>query len=189
MGSLYLLLLWYICKTKAFWPLTSAFDLWPWTKVKGHGTKLKAIYDILYVYNTNEVFISHSLQDICENSISDLWPWPKVKGHGTKWKPIYDFLYGYNTNEVSIFHSLWDICENRFSFGAMTFDLCPRSKVMAPNESPYMISYMSTIQMESPAHMVTEILRSFEKCIQKCYRRTDWPTGADIELLRQLKTA
>ena len=57
----------------------------------------------------------------------------------------------------------------------MTFDLGPRSKVMASNESPYMISYMSTIQMESPAHMVTEILRFFEKGIQKCIQ-TDRPT-------------
>ena len=30
----------------------------------------------------------------------------------------------------------------------MTFDLGSKSKVMAPNERPYMISYMSTIQME-----------------------------------------
>ena len=30
----------------------------------------------------------------------------------------------------------------------MTFDLGSRSNVMAPNESSYMISYMSTIQME-----------------------------------------
>ena len=37
------------------------------------------------------------------------------------------------------------------------------AKVMAPNESPYVISYMSIIQMESLALMVTEILRSFEK--------------------------
>ena len=39
----------------------------------------------------------------------------------------------------------------------MTFDLGPRSKVVAPNESPYMISYMSTIQMESPSLMDFEI--------------------------------
>ena len=32
-----------------------------------------------------------------------------------------------------------------------SFDLDPRSKVIAPNESPCMISYMSTTQMESLA--------------------------------------
>ena len=42
----------------------------------------------------------------------------------------------------------------------LTFDLKSRSKVMAPNESPYMISYMSTIQMESLSLIVFEI---FEK--------------------------
>ena len=56
-----------------------------------------------------------------------------------------------------------------------TFDLDPRSKVMAPNESPYMISYMSIIQMESLSLMVKEILRFFEKGIQKCIQ-TDRPT-------------
>ena len=35
------------------------------------------------------------------------------------------------------------------SFDAMTFDLGPRSKVMASNESPYRISYMSVIQSRS----------------------------------------
>ena len=42
----------------------------------------------------------------------------------------------------------------------MTFDLGSRSNVMAPNERPYMISYMSTIQMESLSHIDFEI---FEK--------------------------
>ena len=31
----------------------------------------------------------------------------------------------------------------------LPLDLGPRSKVMAPNESPYMVSYMSTIEMNS----------------------------------------
>ena len=39
----------------------------------------------------------------------------------------------------------------------MTFDLDPRSKVMAPNESAYMISYTCIIKMESPSLMDFEI--------------------------------
>ena len=39
----------------------------------------------------------------------------------------------------------------------MTFDLGPRSNVMAPNESPYMISYMCTIQMGSLSLIVFDI--------------------------------
>ena len=38
----------------------------------------------------------------------------------------------------------------------LTFDLGPRSKVIAPNESPYRISYMSTIQMKSLSLIVFE---------------------------------
>ena len=51
-------------------------------------------------------------------------------------------------------------------FAKMTFwviDLGPRSKVISPNESPYMISYMSTIQMESLALIVCEIFE--KKCL------------------------
>merc|ERR1711893_431953 len=39
----------------------------------------------------------------------------------------------------------------------LTSDLGPRSKVMAPNETLYMISYMSIIQMKSLSLVVFEI--------------------------------
>ena len=39
----------------------------------------------------------------------------------------------------------------------LTFGLDPRSKVTAPNESAFMISYMCIIQMESPSLMDFEI--------------------------------
>ena len=39
----------------------------------------------------------------------------------------------------------------------LTLDLGPKSKVMAPNESPYMVSYMSTIEMKSLSLIVFEI--------------------------------
>ena len=51
-------------------------------------------------------------------------------------------------------------CKILAKIAFLTFDLDLRSKVMAPNESPYMISYMSTIQMESVSLVVFKI---FEK--------------------------
>ena len=39
----------------------------------------------------------------------------------------------------------------------LTFDLGSNSKVMPPNESPYMISYMTTMQTESLSLIVFEI--------------------------------
>ena len=39
----------------------------------------------------------------------------------------------------------------------MTFDLDSKSKVIAPNESPYMISYMYTIQKKSLSLIVCKI--------------------------------
>ena len=44
------------------------------------------------------------------------------------------------------------VCKIFAKIAFLTFDLDPRSKVMAPNESPYMISYMSIIQMKSISH-------------------------------------
>ena len=38
----------------------------------------------------------------------------------------------------------------------LTFDLGPRSKVKAPNESPYVISFMCIIQMKSQSIIVFE---------------------------------
>ena len=79
------------------------------------------------------------------------------------------------------------VCKILAKIAFLTFDLDLRSKVMAPNESPYMISYMSIIQMESLALMVTEILPFFKKCVPTD-RPTDRPTWPGIELQRQLKT-
>ena len=49
------------------------------------------------------------------------------------------------------------VCKIFAKMAFFTFDLDLRSKVMAPNESPYMISYMSTIQMESLSLTLFEI--------------------------------
>jgi len=65
----------------------------------------------------------------------------------------------------------------------LTFDLDLRSKFMAPNERPYMISYMSIIQMESLTLMVKEILPFFEKCIPTD-RQTDRPTDRPTDMAR-----
>ena len=46
-----------------------------------------------------------------------------------------------------------DICEKNI----LTFDLELRSKVVAPNESPYLVSYMFIIQMKSFSLMVWKI--------------------------------
>ena len=52
---------------------------------------------------------------------------------------------GYKTNGVTFSHKVH-----------LTFDLS-RSKVIAPKESPYMISSMSTIQLKSLSLIVFEI--------------------------------
>ena len=49
------------------------------------------------------------------------------------------------------------VCEIFVQIAFLTFDLDPRSKVMAPNESPYMISYTCIIQMKSLSLIVSKI--------------------------------
>ena len=58
----------------------------------------------------------------------------------------------------------------------LTFDLEPRSKLNAQNESPYMISYMSAIQSRSLSCIVFEIFK--KKCISELWpppSGTEWP--------------
>ena len=55
----------------------------------------------------------------------------------------------------------------------LTFDLDPRSKVMAPNESAYMVFYMFTIQLKSLTLMVFEIVD--EKCL------SDLPRSSEVK--------
>ena len=49
------------------------------------------------------------------------------------------------------------VCKIFAKIAFLTFDLDPRSKVVAPNESLYMISYMGIIQMKSLFFIVCEI--------------------------------
>ena len=50
-------------------------------------------------------------------------------------------------------HVFFEIFE---TIARLTFDLGSRSNFMAPKESPYMIFYMSTIQMETLSLIVFE---------------------------------
>ena len=57
----------------------------------------------------------------------------------------------------SLSHLFFEIFE---TIARLTFDL---SNVMAPNESSYMISYMSTIQMKSLSHVFFEIFETIAR--------------------------
>ena len=61
------------------------------------------------------------------------------------------------------------VCEIFSKIAFSTFDLGPRSEVMALNETPYMISYMSSILKESLSLIVCEIFANeayftFDQC-------------------------
>ena len=67
-------------------------------------------------------------------------------------KAIYDVLYVCNTNDsLSL-----TVSEENTYYMFRGQSVHPRSKIMAPNESPPMISYMSAIQMKSLSLTVFE---------------------------------
>ena len=70
-------------------------DIWPLSKVKGHGRKWMHIYDFLYVCNTTEPLMSQGFRDTKDKCIYDLWLSTMVKGHIITQMQIYDFLYVY----------------------------------------------------------------------------------------------
>ena len=118
--------------SNCFWVISKngIFDLWPWTKVKGHFTKWNPICDFLYVYNTKRSLSLNAFEIFAKIKFLtyDLWPWTKVKFHCTKWKHICNFLYVYNTNVVSISNCFRYICKNKiFDLWPLTFDQGQRS--------------------------------------------------------------
>ena len=54
-----------------------------------------------------------------------------------------------NNNNNNNFFDIWEK-------SIWPFDLCSRSKVMTPNESPYMISYMSILEIKPQSLIVIE---------------------------------
>ena len=106
------------------------------------GTKRKH-YMISYIYldNKNGASVSHNFGDIREKVYLT---------YGTKQKPIT--LPICTQYILSLFPIVFEIFEKKFIW---PFELGSRLKVMTPNESPHMISYISAIKMESLAFVVS----------------------------------
>ena len=98
------------------------------SKVRGHGIKWKPIYDFLSVCNTTHVCISHSMRDfwirnlhLRKHVVFEIWP-----------------LYGkVNVQTSKYLRKLLGRCWRQ------TFQGHPSSKVIAQNESPYIIFHLS----------------------------------------------
>ena len=103
------------------WAFIWCHDLWPWTKVKGQMDFFSTI-----VKTTRDrdsfciVVIQHASSLLIEK--------------GCEKCEIFLFL-------SALSFVVFKIVEKKVN---LTFEICSRSKVMASNESSYMISYMST---------------------------------------------
>ena len=87
----------------------------------------------------------------------------EVKNIFPIWKPMHDFLSNFYWHFLSILYRFWDIRLQSFQGLTLTFRGHLRSKIFSPFESPYMTSYLTSIDTFSLFHTVFEIwLQSFQ---------------------------
>ena len=73
------------------------------------------------------------------------------------WKPMHDFLANFYWHFLSISNRFWDIWLQSFQGLTLTFRGHLRSKIFPPFESPYMNSYLTSIDTFSLSCPVFEI--------------------------------
>ena len=118
-----------------------------------------------YLISINTFSLSRTIFEIFDFKLLRVWPWPlNFKGHmGSKIlairKPIFDFLltsidtFGLSCTIFEIF----DFNVFRVWPGFLTFRGQPRSKIFSPFESPYLTSYLTSIDTFSLSRTIFEI--------------------------------
>ena len=104
-------------------------------------------------------------------STFDLQRSPEVKNIFTIWKPIHDFLSNFYWHLLSISYGFRDIRLQSFKGLTLTFDFqrSPEVEKISLFESPYMISYLTSIDIFSLSRTVFEIFDL------KCFKVWTWP--------------
>ena len=101
----------------------------------------------------------------------DLWPSEatEVENIFTIWKPIHDFLSNFYLHFLSISYRFLNIRLQSFQGWTLTFRGHLRSKIFSLFESPYVTSYLTSIDTFSLSHTVFEIFDF------KVFRVRPWP--------------
>ena len=119
-----------------------------------------------YLTSIDTFFLSRTVFEIFDFKVFWVWPWfltfrrsPGVKNIFTIWKPIHDFLSYFYRHFLSISYrfEIFDFKGFRVWHWPSTFRGHLGSKKITPFESPYMTSYLTSIDTFFLSRTVFEI--------------------------------
>ena len=160
------------------------FGVWPWPLTfRGHlrskiFSPFESSYMTSYLTSIDTFFLSRTVFEILDFKVSWVWPRPLTfRGHlGSKifspFKSLYMTSYLTSIDTFFLSRTVFEI------FDFKVFGVWPRpstvkghlgSKIFSPFESPYMTSYLTSIDTFSLSRAV------FKKFDFKCFRVWPWP--------------
>ena len=160
------------------------FRVWPWPLTpEGHmGSKMSIPFErpymTSYLTSMDTIFLSHTVLEIFDFKVFKVWPWPLTPEGHPRSKNFIPFKRPYMTSYLT---SMDTISLSRTVFGIFDFKvfrvwpwpLTPEghlgSKKFIPFESPYMISYLTSMDTISLSLTVLEIFDF------KVFRVWPWP--------------
>ena len=150
------------------------FRVWPWPLTfRGHlGSKIFSPFESPYVtsYLTSiDMFsLSRTVFEIFNFKVFRVWPWPLTfRGHlrskiFSPFESPYRTSYLTSTDTISLSRTVFEIFDFKV-FGVWPWPLTFRghlgSKIFSPFESPYMTSYLTSIDIFSLSRTVFEKIR------------------------------
>ena len=160
------------------------FRVWPWPLTpKGHlGSKkiipFKSPYMTSYLTSMDTISLSRTVFEIFDFKVFRVWPWPLIPEDHLGSKGLIPFGRPYMTSyltsmdTISLSRTVFEIFDFKF-FRVWPWPLTPRchlgSKGLIPFESPYMTSYLTSMDTISLSRTVFEIFDF------KVFRVWPWP--------------
>ena len=161
------------------------FRVWPWPLTpEGHlGSKtfikFESPYMISYLTSMDNISLSRTVLEIFDFNVFRVWPWPLTpKGHlGSKtfipFESPYMTSYLTSMDNISLSRTVFEIFDFKV-FRVWPWPLTPKghlgSKTFIPFESPYMTSYLTSMDNISLSRTVFEIFDF------KVFRVWPWPS-------------
>ena len=149
------------------------FRVWPWLLTpKGHpGSKnvipFESPYMTSYLTSMDTISLSRTVFEIFDFKVFRVWPWPLTpKGHlGSKvfipFESPYMTSYLTSMDTISLSRTVFEIFDFKV-FRVWPWPLTPKghpgSEKIIPFESPYMISYLTSMNTISLSRTVFEIM-------------------------------
>ena len=149
------------------------FRVWPWLLTpEGHRGSKKFIpfespYMTSYLTSMDAIFLSRTVFEIFDFEVFRVWPWPlTLKGHlGSKkfipFESPYMTSYLTSMDAISLSRTVLEIFDFKV-FKVWPWPLTPKShlgsKNFVPFESPYMTSYLTSMNTISLSRTVVEIM-------------------------------